>query len=115
MSANTLEKAMKRQNVVDSRGIKFSRYIDPDQWPPTHQKTFETITTLGSTNFKSWCKKVSIDWEKSPWTLDTKQRAKDIFETAKHCNDEDVVERVWRSRLEPFIFHSLDRDFFWWA
>lgn len=115
MTTKTLQKARDRQRVIDERGIKFRRDIERDEWPSTHQKTFEHIETLGSTHFISWVEDVCADWQNSPWKLDTKRRAQEVFEMARHCRDQGVNERVWRSRLEPFIFQRLDKDITWYA
>ena len=113
MTTRTLNEARERQKIIDDRGIKFRPDIDPDKWPPTLQKTFEHIRTLGSTLFNSWVEDVTADWRNSPWKLDTKRRAREVFETARHCRDQEVNESVWRSKLEPFIFQRLDKDISW--
>lgn len=113
MTANTLDDARRRQNIMDDRGIKFRPDIDTDKWPLIHKKTFGHVRTLGSTLFNSWVEDVSADWRNSPWKLDTQRRAREVVEIARDCRDQDVNESVWRRKLESFIFQRLDKDVSW--
>jgi hypothetical protein len=115
MTTRTADEARVRQRVIKERGIKFLDDVESDQWPKTHLKTFQHIRTLGSTCFSSWTEEVRADWQDAPWKLDTQNRARAVFQGARRCRDQDVNERVWRSRLEPFIFQRLDNDILWYA
>lgn len=93
--------------------ITFKMISTPQQWPPEHQSSFQSIRRIGDQKLNTFSANIDIRSNDEPWKEQTKHRAEWLVKRAARLFDQQRNESGWRFGLENDIFRRFSVEVAW--